>query len=254
MRSALRDSRADYPVEYEDIIMKRILSVLLSLSILMACGAAPAEETAPAASVTADVMPIPLDPEPDLENGSFSVNVEDLDHVKNGWVTLALYKTDHYNREQVESLVPGQTILVNGEVYTVASDVEARDESWFEDEESLVWDIETEEECWDGIRFQTNGTETLTAYVGDWIPVTFVGRVRVSLPASEGFKFVVYPGGEEPETFGADEFIRRLREDWSVYNQYNSDAVLEDGKLTYMSVSGYPHGPSTGEEMDEDYC
>ena len=234
--------------------MKRVFSFLLIFTILLTCGTAPAEKAAAADSdLKADVMPIPLDPVPDLKNGSFGVNVEDLDHLDEGWITLALFKTDHYTREQVESLVPGQKILINGEIYTVADDVEVREIGSGEGNKWLVWDILTEEECWDGIRFQTNRTDTLTAYVGDWIPCSFVGRVRVSLPPPDGFEYVVYSGGEGEITYGADEFLRDLREDWGGYNQYNSDAVLENGELTYLSVSGYPHGPSD-DQGEEDDC
>lgn len=236
--------------------MKKILSVLIVLSILLACGAVSGEETVTDSPVppSADVEPLPIDPAAlDYENGVFCANVEDIDHLDEGWFTLALYEVDQYDPDRIRNLKPGTTLLVNGQVWTVTNEVEPRDIGWF-DEEHLIWEIDTAEECWGGLWFRQYGEDTFAAYLDDWIPCTLVRRVRVTLPLPEGFEFVVYPGGEDPVTYGADEFLARLREDWGTYNQYNSDASFNNGEFIRLSVSGYPHGPDTDGPDDDDDC
>ena len=226
--------------------MKKILFLLLVLSLLPVCGTVSGET--PGADVPftcqADVEPLPVDPSAvDFMNGAFCVNVEDTDHLDEGWFTLALYTVDRYDPDRIRNLRPGNTLLVNGQVWTVADEVEPRDIGWF-DEEDLIWEIETVEECWGGLWFRRYGEDTEGA----------LERMVLTLPLPEGFEFVVCPGGEEPITYGADEFLSELREDWGGYNQYNSDAGFRNGAFVRISVSGYPHGPSSGDPDDEDDC
>ena len=71
--------------------------------------------------------------------------------------------------------------------------------------------------------------------------------------ASGKFELYAVPGGEDPEVYTRDEFPEKLREDdWSIYNEYNTSAAFEDGELVWIWRSGYPHGPDTGEEDDDD--
>ena len=232
-----------------------ILAVLLTLC--MAAAAASGEQgTGPetAGPVTADVMPLPPDPDDmDPENGYFHVCLEDTDRIADeGWFTLALYRVDEYAPEQVEHLMPGTTLLVNGEKYTVAEEVTPRDIG-FGDEELIVWDVMTEEECWGGLRFQKYRENTCAAYLDDWIPCTLVARLRVTIPLPDRFVLWEYPGGEDPVPCTADEFLKMLLDhEWSGYNQYNSSALLENGELVELNVAGYPHGPDSREPEDDE--
>ncbi len=206
----------------------------------------------PESSPEADVMPIPADPEAiDLGNGSFRARLEDLDRIDEGWFTMMLYRVDEYDPEQIMNLKRGDTLLVNGEKYTV-KDISSRDIGWI-GEEDIIWEVVTEEECWGGLWFRQYGPDTFASYLDDWIPCTFAGSVKVTLPLPEQFELYAVPGGEDPVVYTADEFPENLREeDWSIYNEYNTTAVLEDGKLVYIWRSGYPHGPDTGEADDDD--
>ena len=232
--------------------MKKTLVFLLCL-LLLICPAALCESGAESAP-SADVMPLPPDENGiSLENGHFDVRLEDLDHADEGWFTMMLYRTDEYDPEQIKSLRAGDTVLVNGEVYTVVS-MDSRDIGWF-DEELIVWEIETEEECWDGIHFQQYGKNTFAAYVGDWSPVTFVAAVKITLPLDESFELVTYPGGEEPEYWNSEHFLATLEEDdWGIYNEYNTSASFKNGKLVHISRSGYPHGPRSADDDEDDDC
>ena len=206
----------------------------------------------PGSSPKADVKPIPMDPDSiDLGNGTFWARLEDLDRIDEGWFTVMLYETDEYDPEQIMNLKPGDTLLVNGEIYTV-EDIGSRDIGWI-GEEDIVWEIVTEEECWGGLWFRQYGQDTFAAYLDDWIPCTFIGSVKVTLPLPEQFELYAVPGGEDPVVYTADEFTEILREDdWSIYNEYNTTAKFEDGKLVRIRRSGYPHGPHTGDEDDDD--
>ena len=235
--------------------MKKAMICLAALLCLlcMICCAAAEEGMAGKTELTADVMPLPPGKDdPDLENGWFGARPEDMDHAKEGWFTLACYRADTYDPEQIKNLKTGDTVLVNGMVYTLAEDITSRDIGWF-DQEDIIWELVTEEENWDGLYFRKYGEDTFAAYVGDWIPCTYVGSVKVTLPLDDRFQLVHYPGGEDPDYHKAEEFLSIVDEyDWSIYNEYNTDAMFTGGKLMELSLSGYPHGPSSGSEEDDE--
>ena len=79
-----------------------------------------------------------------------------------------------------------------------------------------------------------------------------IDGILVQLPLPEQFELYAVPGGEEPIVYRWDEFPERLLEDdWSIYNEYNTFATFEDGKLIEIWRSGYPHGPDSGETDDD---
>ena len=223
--------------------------VLAALCFTCCTAVCEATDAAPAA----DVAPLPLGAEDtDPENGWHGVRLDDIDKADEGWFTLMLYECDRYDPEQIKNLKAGNTILVNGDVYTVTG-ISSRDIGWF-DEEDIIWELETEEECWGGLWFREYTKDTFAAYLDEWIPCTFIGSLKVTLPLDDNFRLVAYPGGEDPYYMNAEEFLVSLKEDdWgSVYNEYNTDCELKDGKLISISRSGYPHGPSDGDEDDDD--
>ena len=208
-----------------------------------------------AAAGDAKVEPIPVDPENlDFSNGTFDVRIANMDSFdRENALTIDLYEADQYDPEEIKALVPGDIVLVNGEEYTV-KEVGVRDDSWFTDEPETVYDIVTEEECWDGIWFRESDGK-IFAHVGDWNPVTYVGTVTVPLPLTSSFVYYDYPGGEEAQICGEKEFLEDLRELSPAYfNPYNTCAVFSGGELTEVHNWSYPWGPDAGtlEYDDED--
>ena len=198
----------------------------------------------------ATVSPLPADRnETDLSNGSFDVQIEDMDQIaQNQSLTLSLYLEDHYDPGQIRNLSPGDTILVSGNVYTV-KEISVRDERWFEDDpESLVYDIDTVEDNWEGIRFLELSDGSFIANVGDWTPVTYVGRITVPLPLPASFVYYDYPGGEDPTTGSGNELLADLQESTpAFFNPYNTRVYLRNGELLELHNWSYPWGPDAGE-------
>ena len=208
-----------------------------------------AEEAAGAvrAGVPVTVEPVPADPERlRLDDGTFCVQIEEMDRTEeNGYLSLSLYLEDRYDPEQIRNLAPGDGVLVAGRTYTVKG-IEVLDERWYEDEpECLVYDIATEEENWEGLRFREAEDGFFTAFVGDWSPVTRVGGAKVSLPLPAAFAYYDYPGGDEPMAGGEEELLADLREGApELFSPYNTTAVFRNGELLELHSHSYPWGPS----------
>ena len=231
--------------------MKKILCFACAMALLLAAVSALGEEEAAPAALSADVMPLPADPDTDLGNGTYRFRVEDAAHLDEGWLTLGLYLVDRYDPEQIKSLKPGNTVLVSGQVYTVAEEVEPVDIG-IPEKEYMIWEIVTEEPCWGGLWFSRYTDDSFAAHLDDWIPCTYAGSVRVELPLADGFKYEVYSGTDGFLPYGAEDFLREVPEDFYLYNQYNSDATFRDGVLAEISVSAYPGGPETDGEPPVD--
>ena len=96
--------------------MKRThLLAALALALLLAFAVA-------ACALAADVVPLPVDPAAmDTDNGTFRVTVSDIDKIEtDGWFTLNLYVEEPFDAEQIAALVPGDTVTVNGLIWTVS--------------------------------------------------------------------------------------------------------------------------------------
>ncbi len=201
----------------------------------------------------ATVSPLPIDRNDlDLSNGSYNVQIEDIDQIaQNRSLTLSLYLEDHYDPNQIKDLSPGSTILVSGNIYTV-KEITVRDERWFEDDpESLVYDIDTVEENWDGIHFLELSNGFFIANVGDWTPVTYVGKITIPLPLPASFVYYDYPGGEDPKMGSENELLDDLQENTSaIFNPYNTRVYLHNGELLELHNWSYPWGPDVEEEQD----
>lgn len=201
---------------------------------------------------SAAVAPLPVDRGSlDLSNGSFSVQVENMDRIaQDNALSLSLYLEDRYSPDAIRRLAPGDMILVAGSVYTVV-DIDARTVGWFGEPEYLVCDISTAEENWEGIRFVETSAGTFAVSVGDWAPVTYVGSVTIPLPLPESFVYYDYPGGQEPEARTARDLLDDLRTSSpSFFSPYNTTAVLENGELTELHSWSYPWGPETDDQPD----
>lgn len=201
----------------------------------------------------ATVAPLPIDQNDlDLSNGSFDVQIENIDQIaQNHSLTLSLYLEDHYDPDQIKSLSPGDTILVSGDIYTV-KEITVRDDRWFEDDpESLVYEIDTVEENWDGIRFLELSDGSFIANVGDWAPVTYVGRINIPLPLPASFVYYDYPGGDDPKVGSENELLDDLKGSApAFFNPYNTRVYLRNGELLELHNWSYPWGPDASEVQD----
>ena len=189
-------------------------------------------------------------------------------------VELSLYTEDRYDRERIESLMPGDTVIVNGMAYKVAallirgyvdSDGDGDPEqSWATardleycrellDSLEVVVDSDYEDrpdgfrldsfelitaEDFDGyIAFEVLEENECRAVVNDWNPCTYVGGTTVPLPLPETFVFSDYSDQEG----GAREFLDDVSE--TRYTPYNTIAWFENDRLVRVSHSDYPTGP-----------
>ena len=92
--------------------MKRLLSILLTLALILAAGLSPAE--------TAAVRPLEIKADDyDTGNGEFWFDMDAVEDYGGGPLTLTLYLEDRYSLEEIENLRPGDTIEVLGDTYTV---------------------------------------------------------------------------------------------------------------------------------------
>ena len=207
----------------------------------------------PCGQNAAKVFPLPVDTNSlDFSNGSFDVQIEEIEQIEQHHsLTFSLYLDDHYDPDQIRSLSPGDTILVAGDVYTV-KDISVRDDRWFDDDpESLIYEIETEEENWEGIHFLPLSDDVFIANVGDWTPVTYIGEITIPLPLPASFVYYDYPGGEDPETGTEEDLLNDLQESSPrFFSPYNTSIFLRDGELLELHNWSYPWGPEPVEEPD----
>lgn len=218
--------------------MKRSLLFVALVLLLTLCVAVFAH--------AADIRPLETDhDEIDLANGSFCLAVRDVDKiVEGGWFTAALYLEDHYDGKQIEALAPGDTVLVNGQTWTVR-EVEPH----LADEPGLVdtYEIYTEEENDGYIVFTRSDDGCWFCTTDDWVPVSPVGDVRVMLPLPDKF---MYFSGEDEEPLNADAFLNDLEEFGDTFVPYNTFCVFEDGMLVHVTHSSYPAGPEAVPDED----
>ncbi len=234
--------------------MKRTLSILLALAMAMAAGLSHAE--------TRTVRPLELTQEDlDLANGEFWFDMDEIEDPENGILNLTLYLEDRYSLAEIESLRPGDTVEVEGEIYTVdlvvihgwydkdgdgefdTGSTTVRDPEQVREliekyeleltEEELYpssYEIYTREEFDGYIAFTVGSDGFCYPLVNDMTFRTLVGEVKISLPLPEGFVCHIHDefGGESIENGTAQDFL-----DAAVYgcDRYSSVARFEDGKL-----------------------
>ena len=207
------------------------ISALLSLLLLLlsACACA------------ADVRPLDIDPaNTDLENGIFRLEILDEDRIEDGgYFTAGLFLEECYDAAQIEALTPGDTVEMNGAVFTVK---EVYPHLSIEDNE--LYDIEIfPEEGYSGyLSFVPNEDGTFSALIDDWVPVITVGEIRVMLPLPDRFTYISVTAGEEDEPANADAFLEDL-EMFGGFVPWNTSCVIEDGVLVSITHSFYPWGP-----------
>ena len=197
-----------------------------------------------------DVRPLDINPEEiDLNNGTFCLNVRNEERIsEDGFFTAELYLEDRYDAEQVKALAPGDTVEMNGAIWTVDEIIIHQDEY---PEEQAVYEIVPVEEYYGYMVFSPTADGTCIAVIDDWVPVTPVGEIRVSMPLPERFTYVRISSGEEKDPVGADVFLEDL-DMFGGFNPYNSTCVMEDGALVNVLHSSYPWGPEEYWPGEED--
>ena len=216
-----------------------VLTVLVFALLFAACASA------------AEVRPLEIIPEDvDLGNGAFCLTIADEEQIFDENIfTAHLFLEDRYDPDQVKALAPGDIVWMNGKAWTVHEIVVHR---ILETGEPTAYEIYPEETYYGYLVFEPGADGTFHAVIDDWIPVTPVGEVTVSLPLPDRFTYVSISSGEENDPTGADDFLQDLYM-FGGFNAYNTDCVFEDGQLMKITHSSYPEGPEEnwpGEEKE----
>ena len=240
--------------------MKRLLSILLTLALILAAGLSPAE--------TAAVRPLEIKADDyDTGNGEFWFDMDAVEDYGGGPLTLTLYLEDRYSLEEIENLRPGDTIEVLGDTYTVdlvvihgwydkdgdgeydTGSITVKDPDQVRDlldkyqleisEYELrpeSYEIYAREEV-DGYMAFTIGEDGFChPLVNDNTCRTLIGTAEVPLPLPECFVCHISDefGGNDIENGTAQDFL-----DAAIYgcDRYSSVARFENGKLTEVWIS-----------------
>ena len=207
----------------------------------------------------------PLQKEPDLQNGTFQIRLEDMDKIKTeGWFTAALYTKDRYAAEDVKSMNPGDTVQINDRIHTL-TDVEPwenDDGSWYE---ANISTAETApEQSLYGFCFEKDGDGFRLYIMDDWYSQSRVASVRIDIAKAHPIAYYTVPGGEDPELLYENLLsLLKEEEDWSYslahINRYNTTCTFQDGERVRIDSGSYPYGPidpfipvEAGEEGQED--
>ena len=204
----------------------------------------------------------PVQKEPDLQNGTFQISLEDMDKVETeGWFTAALYTKDRYAAEDVQSMKAGDTVQINDRVYTL-TDVEPwenDDGSWYE--ASISTAESAPEQSLYGFCFEEDGDGFRLYIMNDWYSQSRVGSVRIDAKKAHPIAYYDVPGGEDPELL-YENLLPLLKEKGESYsfahiNRYNTTCTFRDGELVRIDSGSYPYGPidpfipvGVGEEGD----
>ena len=197
----------------------------------------------------AEIRPIPVDHDSlDQGNGEFRLSFRNTGRIGSGGYFIAvLYLQDHYRADEILSLTPGDTILVNDRFWTVKEIIPHTDP---ESQGTVTaWEI-CPEEAFDGYMvFESGKDDTFTVVVNDWVPVTSVGFAKVLLPLPDSFRYIPMISGEEEMPLSAEEFLNSLQADENPFNAYNTSGIFEDGQLISVTHASYPNGPDDAEEQ-----
>ena len=197
----------------------------------------------------AGIRPIPVDHDSlDQGNGEFRLSFRNTGRIGSGGYFIAvLYLQDHYRADEILSLTPGDTILVNDHFWTVKEIIPHTDP---ESQGTVTaWEI-CPEEAFDGYMvFESGKDDTFTVVVNDWVPVTSVGFNKVLLPLSDSFRYTPIVSGEEEMPLSAEEFLNSLQADENPFNAYNTSGIFENGNLVSITHASYPNGPDNDEEQ-----
>ena len=157
--------------------------------------------------------------EVDVQNGTFWTRLTDLEGIDTGgYFTAELYQEDLYPAAEVESIQPGDKVVIEGETYTVKSFGRFMDR---EDE----WEVVPEEAFSGYLGFLKTDGAYYHALLGNRAACHFATDISVTLPLPNDFAFA-WVDGEDVQIRDANDFIRLLRE-----------KILEEKDLTPDSTA-----------------
>ncbi len=197
----------------------------------------PTAKPAPAGNAAKVIKPLDLSGmKPDTGSGTYHARLTDTDRIANGgFFTVELYQQDQYLLSEINALLPGDQVQVNGKQWTVASLKETEDGQC---------EMYVREETYSYFVFQKDTDTTCTILVDDWSPCTLIGSEKIMLPLPYAFAFV-WSGGDDAQIYDADAFIKLIQDGETVaeMNPYNTAVSFSGGLLTIVSHSDYPPGP-----------
>ncbi len=210
------------------------LCLILALALVFVLSVVAAAEGA--ASVRADVIPIYTDPgSVNLKDGYLRMALRDEDKIETGgYFTIELYELEIFNTAQIKALAPGNTVQLNGKVWTVKEMV-VHDDGFYE-----MYPVE---EYMGYMGFLPDTEGFCVGIVDDWSPVFRVGEAKIMLPLPDKFAFYTYSSGEEDPPVGFDGMLKYLEQIGNDFVPYNTEAHLENGVLTEIRHTSYPVGP-----------
>jgi len=177
--------------------MKKLLAFLLFLGMAFALLSA-----AGALAEGAAVKPFPGGTEAETSFGVYLAEIQDPSAtLKDGYFTASLYNPDCYPLADIDGLKAGDTVQVDGQVFTVSSVVPH--------EEGIV-EIYTKEDFDGYIIFQPHG-EVYVAIVNDFAAATYVTDYKFTTPLPAGFHFYWRDIEEEFQALDADGFIAMVK-------------------------------------------
>ena len=190
----------------------------------------------------------PMQEEPDLQNGTFHIRMEDVDRIETeGWFTAVLYTRDRYAAADVQAMKAGDTVQINDRVYTL-TDVEPwenDDGSWHEARISTA--ESAPEQSLYGFCFEEDGDGFRLYIMDDWYSQSRVTSVRIDVEKAHPIAYYDVPGGEDPELITKD-LLAMLTKDGEIYslahmNRYNTTCTFRNGELVRIDAGSYPYGP-----------
>ena len=218
-------------------ILTALVLVLLFSAVLMTC------------ALAMEVHPVPVDHDrTDLANGSYSLTVRSADRIAgSNYFIAVLYQQDVYDGERIQALAPGDTVYADDRKWTVKEIVSHP--AGEDPAAGVTLEVFTEEEPDSYLVFNPREDGTYAAVINDWIPVTLLGSVKVTLPLGDGFEYIRISSGEEEDPAGEAE----LKGDLDLFGgdsftAYNTTCEFRNGGLVRVTHADYPQGPAEYEE------
>ena len=208
----------------------RIFAAVLFLALLLT-----------AAACAAELTPLPItEDEYATLDGIYHTALKNTDKVKTeGYFTAELFMADRYDSKAVEALAPGDTIRVQGKTLTVTEIVPR------EEEIAIALEIRFREDFYEYVLLRPTMYPYYTAVVDDWVPVTKVGTLKVSVPLVDGFTATLFD-----EDISTQDFLDSLTE--YGFSEYNTWCTVDNSVLTSISHNDYPAGPAQETEAAAD--
>lgn len=185
--------------------------------------------------------------EPDLQNGTYLLRVEDTDRIEaDGYFTAALYLPDYFTAEDVCAMRPGDTVLIMDRVLTI-TDIEPNgiedDGSWYEAELIAVDRFLTEKTyCFTLMR---DGNRFWPYFGNDNHSASRIGEVRVRVPQADPVEY--YSDSEDGLTLLSGDLLGNPGSDPAMFgfgwNEYTHRCYLKDGCLIRVETWDYPYSP-----------